>query len=433
MDDLRKNLPLIALGVVTLVLIGAAIFLGVQLQSTPTQTPDDTTTDGDVFTRVCGNGIIETGEQCDDGNTVTGDGCSAVCISEFEESDPICGDGKLSQFEQCDDGNNTDGDGCSAVCRVEAVNTGGGLDCSVNTTETITVTLSSPAGSCDFPTRRNDGNVAGINTVTQTVQSSNVCSFNSVSATGNDGSIIYDDAFAITINNAILLASHSPLYDPFPNDGVLKIWNGFATIDQLRLRTRSGSNNHPPRCLGESSCTIPASQERGQFSLDISANAASTLAQYLYDATQYNISIQAVGDNDRSIDCRVSELTLTLEVETKPDGCSCDFVDSQCGNGTLELGEQCDDGNLENGDTCTRSCRFPLPDTALFDENNRYLLVGALLLIGALLVNRSTFLIDWTENLIVKLSTPQPKHPKKKSNHNYEKQVEEKLRDRLKN
>jgi cysteine-rich repeat protein len=31
---------------------------------------------------VCGNNIIETGEQCDDGNTASGDGCSSQCIVE---------------------------------------------------------------------------------------------------------------------------------------------------------------------------------------------------------------------------------------------------------------------------------------------------------------------------------------------------------------
>jgi cysteine-rich repeat protein len=30
----------------------------------------------------CGNGIQETGEQCDDGNTVNGDGCSSICTFE---------------------------------------------------------------------------------------------------------------------------------------------------------------------------------------------------------------------------------------------------------------------------------------------------------------------------------------------------------------
>ena len=34
---------------------------------------------------VCGNGIIETGETCDDGNTVSGDGCSSTCQTEAEE------------------------------------------------------------------------------------------------------------------------------------------------------------------------------------------------------------------------------------------------------------------------------------------------------------------------------------------------------------
>lgn len=30
-------------------------------------------------TAVCGNSIVETGETCDDGNTVDGDGCSSTC------------------------------------------------------------------------------------------------------------------------------------------------------------------------------------------------------------------------------------------------------------------------------------------------------------------------------------------------------------------
>ncbi len=38
---------------------------------------------------LCGNGILETGEQCDDGNTANGDGCSAQCTIE-SDAGAIC-------------------------------------------------------------------------------------------------------------------------------------------------------------------------------------------------------------------------------------------------------------------------------------------------------------------------------------------------------
>jgi cysteine-rich repeat protein len=31
---------------------------------------------------VCGDGVLDAGESCDDGNTVGGDGCSATCETE---------------------------------------------------------------------------------------------------------------------------------------------------------------------------------------------------------------------------------------------------------------------------------------------------------------------------------------------------------------
>lgn len=37
---------------------------------------------------VCGNGIVEAGEQCDDGNTTNGDGCSSTC--QLENQPPDC-------------------------------------------------------------------------------------------------------------------------------------------------------------------------------------------------------------------------------------------------------------------------------------------------------------------------------------------------------
>lgn len=80
---------------------------------------------------VCGNGIIGTGEQCDDSNSNSGDGCSSTCNIESgwictgepsvcEESGGICGDGIIETGEQCDDSNSNSSDGCSSTCSVES-------------------------------------------------------------------------------------------------------------------------------------------------------------------------------------------------------------------------------------------------------------------------------------------------------------------------
>ena len=63
----------------------------------------------------CGNGAVDDGsvETCDDGNTVSGDGCSSVCELEG------CGNAKPDVGELCDDGNLVAHDGCSASCQRE--------------------------------------------------------------------------------------------------------------------------------------------------------------------------------------------------------------------------------------------------------------------------------------------------------------------------
>lgn len=66
-----------------------------------------------VAPSVCGNGVIEAGEPCDDGNAMTGDGCEVDCSLS-------CGNGNPDPGEACDDGNGVDGDGCDQNCSVSA-------------------------------------------------------------------------------------------------------------------------------------------------------------------------------------------------------------------------------------------------------------------------------------------------------------------------
>ncbi|ATB28432.1 lipoprotein [Melittangium boletus DSM 14713] len=78
------------------------------------------------LTTVCGDGIVEGTEQCDDGNRDMGDGCSPLCGREPQCVDgvctAICGDGVMlpgDTSEACDDGNSRSHDGCSSTCQLE--------------------------------------------------------------------------------------------------------------------------------------------------------------------------------------------------------------------------------------------------------------------------------------------------------------------------
>ena len=66
----------------------------------------------------CGDGIKQNSEECDDGNTVDGDSCSAICQTIPE----TCGNNIVEHFdgvESCDDGNAVDdGNGCGANCQI---------------------------------------------------------------------------------------------------------------------------------------------------------------------------------------------------------------------------------------------------------------------------------------------------------------------------
>jgi cysteine-rich repeat protein len=91
----------------------------------------------------CGNGVVDAGEACDDGNTIDNDACSNNCTSgcgngilntgedcdgtEFEAGAPsshgpcradckYCGNGTVDGTEKCDDGNSVDTDGCRNNC-----------------------------------------------------------------------------------------------------------------------------------------------------------------------------------------------------------------------------------------------------------------------------------------------------------------------------
>lgn len=73
---------------------------------------DSANCDGDCTGVSCGDGYINeaAGEECDP----PGPNCDASC-----HRIPMCGDGVIDPGESCDDGNTTSGDGCSSTCQSE--------------------------------------------------------------------------------------------------------------------------------------------------------------------------------------------------------------------------------------------------------------------------------------------------------------------------
>ncbi|MBK9756225.1 MAG: DUF4215 domain-containing protein [Nannocystis sp.] len=83
--------------------------------STTDATTDASTTDASTTASTgvqpgCGDGNVDPGEACDDGNDIDTDACTNAC------KDAVCGDGILGPGEACDDGNQIDDDDCTNMC-----------------------------------------------------------------------------------------------------------------------------------------------------------------------------------------------------------------------------------------------------------------------------------------------------------------------------
>jgi cysteine-rich repeat protein len=93
------------------------------------QVPADAAPSDPAPRSTCGNGRLDPGEQCDDGNTLDGDDCTkdcridcTTCAGMCPGCSPLrsrrsCGDGRVTSDEVCDDGNMVSGDGCSGDCK----------------------------------------------------------------------------------------------------------------------------------------------------------------------------------------------------------------------------------------------------------------------------------------------------------------------------
>ena len=145
MTNLRLRPSFLGLTVLCTLLVGCNDDTGETDSESQTGTDSETNGDGDGDPEpVCGNGEVEAGEACDDGNTDNNDDCTNVCelaacgdgfVQEGVETcddgnadetdacaacnDAACGDGFVQAgVEACDDGNMADNDACTSTCEL---------------------------------------------------------------------------------------------------------------------------------------------------------------------------------------------------------------------------------------------------------------------------------------------------------------------------
>ncbi len=379
------------------------VYCGDSFIVAPEQCDDGNAVSGDgcsaicTLESVCGNDVVEGVEVCDDGRQCTdwqdctadaslcagigddscetrgGDGCNANCTV------PVCGDGRLDLdnpvlAEQCDDGNLRAGDGCSSTCQVEARCGNGIIE---------------PPEQCD------DGNAVSGDGCSAICTVEGIC--------GNDireGAEVCDGADhgdCPVIDSAQIMCINEPRGAPniclcqnFCGDGAI---GGLEECDDGMAGSATCRGAQPAQ---GSPCTLIRCGDgivdtaAGEECDDGNANPADTCTNNCKLVTVCGDGVKEGAeecDDGNNISGDGCSSTCKLEVtvcgngvleyneqcddgNTIPgDGCNqfCRIEAGACGNGKLDPGEQCDDGNTVSGDGCDRYCQSELCGNGVID------------------------------------------------------------------
>jgi fibro-slime domain-containing protein len=217
----------------------------------------------------CGDGMLTPDEACDDGNLVSGDGCTANCLGVergYSCNPPgkacrqiaRCGDGIVAESEACDDGNAVDGDGCSTRCRLELGFKCSGMPSACSKT-TCGDKVKEGAEGCD------DGNAVPFDGCSSTCQAEPDCSMSGgcKSACG-DGLVIDEECDDANVRDGDGCSSSCKLEGGFTctqADNCEKL-NG-ACILRVPVVYRDLTDKHPdvePSCLGTMAGMLPTTK-----------------------------------------------------------------------------------------------------------------------------------------------------------------------------
>jgi cysteine-rich repeat protein len=295
----------------------------------------------DCTLTTCGDGVVDEDEECDDGNMVSGDGCTAGC-----DIMPMnCGDGVLDPDEECDDGNQENGDGCSWKCTLQTIGCGDGkLDEAAGEVCDDGNNVSGDWCSADCKSTESCGN--GIVDAGQ----EEMCDDgNKLSFDGCDKYCNSDEQCGTGIIDWHLAESCDPPgIDNLCLPGCKKTKCGNGIIDSSE-KCDDGNWDNGDGCSWNCQLQAP-SCGNGIVEAVEKCDPPDVGLVCLFDCT-WNLCGNGILDPEE--DCDDGNAV-------DDDGCTddCDAVPPNCGDGELQLeeGEECDDGNQSNGDGCSWKC-----------------------------------------------------------------------------
>ncbi|MCO4762953.1 MAG: lamin tail domain-containing protein [Myxococcales bacterium] len=333
---------------------------------------------------VCGDKQLDEGEECDDGNKQSGDGCSDKCKKEDSDKDGItddkdncpkkpnkeqkdadkdtigdvcdncpltkntdqkdgnkdgqgdactpavCGDKQVTGAETCDDGNKDGGDGCSPLCEKSAVLKKGAV--------VVSELMINPDKVADnlgeYVELYNPGSAAvDINGLTLVLGASkHLISHPKPLWIQSKSYFVMGISKSSTTNGGI---THGYVYNNFflsNSGGDLQLSAGALLIDSVHYK--SGQFGWPGLGAG-------ASIQLSSTQLDATKNDAPTA--WCKSALSYGAGDKGT-PGKANLDCG------------KPA--------PVCGNKILETGEECEDGGKVPGDGCDANCKIEAPTTA---------------------------------------------------------------------
>jgi cysteine-rich repeat protein len=309
---------------------------------------------------VCGDGHLDPGEACDDGNNVSCDGCKGDC----SRADHVCGDGITECGEECDDGNTVDGDGCEHDCKLPGA-------AGLRIPGAIRVTAGCVA---EWSLAISNG---VINSTTGFPATTQKCIDGDPSCDtdlANDGKCVFgaqvctrvpdprlSSCFSSHVASINLRAPHSTTLgkpeDIANTQSLLTALEGLPLTVQLAgAVVRAGTPDTIKNdCSPRASLLVPhLAGKTGTKTFNIMAtdiNGLTMSANQIHLECLPNNAVCGNGIKEVGEQCDDGNTNAC-------DGCSPTCHVEACGNGIVECNEQCDDGpnNGTAGDSCSATC-----------------------------------------------------------------------------